>query len=128
MKLLLDTCTFLWMIAEVDKLSPTSREVLENGKNEVVMSQVSSWEIQIKYQTGKLHLTETPEVIVREGLNLHGIRYERIDDAAIWHLGKLPEYHKDPFDRLLIAHGLVCGMKILTPDTRIHRYPVPVLW
>jgi len=128
MKLLLDTCTFLWMIGESESLSPRAQEALENGNNILVLSQASSWEIQIKVQTGKLKLSESPEAIIREGLKLHDVSYAALDDAAIWHLGKLPDLHRDPFDRILIASALCGGMKMVTPDREIHRYPVPVIW
>lgn len=128
MKLLLDTCTFLWMIAHEEKLSPPAREALEDGGNTLVLNQVSAWEIQIKYQTGKLKLKDCPEILIRDGLKLHGVDYEPLADEAIWHLGKLPEHHKDPFDRMLVASALTCGMKVVTPDHKIHAYPVPIIW
>ena len=128
MKLLLDTCTFLWMIAQEERLSPPAREALEDGGNTLVLSQISAWEIQIKHQTGKLKLSERPEILIRDGLKLHEVDYETLADEAIWHLAKLPEHHKDPFDRMLIASALTRGMKVVTPDHKIHAYPVPVIW
>jgi len=128
MKLLLDTCTFLWMVGREEQLSPSAREALEDGDNTLFLSQISSWEIQIKFQQGKLRLTDTPEKIIEEGLRLHGIHYETLADDTIWHLGKLPAHHKDPFDRLLIASALCQGMKMVTPDPEIAKYPVPIIW
>ena len=128
MNLLLDTCTFLWVIDRVDQLSPGVRELLEDSTSALILHQASAWEIQIKYQTGKLGLRDRPEIIVREGLNRHGIAYHRMTDEAIWHLEKLPEHHRDPFDRLLISHALTEGLKLVTPDPRIHDYPVLCVW
>jgi len=128
MNLLLDTCTFLWMIGREEQLSPSAREALEDGSNTLFLSQVSAWEIQIKYQRGNLSLTDTPDKIVGAGLRLHGIYYETLANEAIWHLQKLPEIHKDPFDRLLISHALTRGYKLVTPDPEIAKYPVPVIW
>ncbi|HKK18601.1 MAG TPA: type II toxin-antitoxin system VapC family toxin [Opitutales bacterium] len=128
MKLLLDTCTFLWAAGKPGELSPSAREAIEDGNNELVLSQASAWEIQIKQQSGKLRLLGSPRAIVEEGLRLHGIAYQMIEDDFIWHLDKLPDHHRDPFDRLLIASALCGGMKIVSPDRQIHRYPVPVIW
>lgn len=128
MRLLLDTCAFLWMIGDAAKLSPRAREALEDGDNTLVLNQVSAWEIQIKAQSGKLALEGDPEWIVREGIDLHGVVYERLADEAIWHLAKLPDYHRDPFDRLLIASALTGGLKMVTPDRKISRYSLAVVW
>ncbi len=128
MKLLLDTCTFLWLAALESKLSAKAREALEDGRNTLVLSQVSSWELQIKHQNGQLGLADTPANFVAEGLRLHDIQYAPLSDAAIWHLQKLPSHHKDPFDRMLIATALTGSMQIVTPDQQIHRYPLPVIW
>ncbi len=128
MKLLLDTCTFLWVAGKPTMLSSCAREAIEDGNNELVLSQASAWEIQIKHQSGKLSLAGAPQSIVELGLRLHDITYQTIEDDFIWHLGKLPDHHRDPFDRLLIASALCGGMKMVTPDPQIHRYPVPVIW
>lgn len=128
MRLLLDTCTFLWMIGEVERLSPEARAVLEDGSNELTLHQASALEIQIKHQIGKLDLTDSPERIVAEGRKLHGVGYRTLSDSDVWYLRKLPMYHRDPFDRILIAHALGNGLKMVTPDPEIDRYPVPVIW
>lgn len=128
MNILLDTCTFLWMIDEVKRLSPKVREALEDGRNRLVFHQASSWEIQIKYQLGKLPLSNPPKEIVEKGLSAHGIEYQPMSDAEIWHLQKLPELHRDPFDRILISYALCEGLKFASPDPEVHKYPVPILW
>jgi PIN domain nuclease of toxin-antitoxin system len=116
------------MIDEVDHLSDTARKALEDGSNELVLHQASSWEIQIKYQTGKLKLRDSPEELIAQGLERHKVEYARLEDIEIWHLQKLPAHHRDPFDRLLIASALCQGMRLVTPDPQIHKYPVPIVW
>tara|TARA_R110002111_G_scaffold173700_2_gene239242 strand:- start:64 stop:450 length:387 start_codon:yes stop_codon:yes gene_type:complete len=128
MKLLLDTCTFLWTIGQAEQLSPKAREALENGNNSLYLSQISIWEIQIKFLRGNLQLTDSPEAIITEGLRLHDIQQTPLENSAIWHLAKLPTHHKDPFDRMLIASALYNGMQMVTPDPEIAKYPVPVIW
>lgn len=128
MRLLLDTCTFLWLISEPNRLGPDARDLVEDGDNELVLHQASALEIQIKHQIGKLRLSESPERVVREGLHLHGIRYQTLEDSDIWHLKKLPTHHRDPFDRLLISSALCHGWMLVTPDPEIEKYPVRTIW
>jgi len=65
-----------------------------------VFHQVSTWEIQIKYDLGKLPLPQPPSAFLREALTDSGIGYADIEDDGIYMLGKLPDWHRDPFDRL----------------------------
>jgi len=128
MRLLLDTCAFLWLISEPDRLGMDSRAAIEDGSNEIVLHQVSALEIQLKYQTGKLELSESPERIVQEGVRLHDLRYQSLTNSEIWFLKKLPPIHRDPFDRLLISCALEHALTITTPDKVIADYPVRTLW
>ena len=128
MKLLLDTCTFLWMIAAPDHLSDLARTTIENSADKLLLNQASAWEIQIKYQKGDLQLNAPPKQVIERALEVYPIKYENICDETIWHLQKLPDIHKDPFDRLLISHALTQGYKLVTPDHQILKYPVPVIW
>lgn len=128
MNILLDTCTFLWMIDEVDKLGDRVRSALEDSSNRVIFHQASTWEIQIKYDLGKLPLGRDPREIVRDGLVAHGVEYQTLQDEEIWHLQKLPPIHGDPFDRILIAHALSNGLRFASPDPQIAKYPVQIIW
>jgi len=128
MNILLDTCTFLWMVDDVSKLGPEARVELEDASNRVILHQASCWEIQIKYSLGKLPLARPPREIIRDGIQMHGIEYHNLQDEAIWHLEKLPPLHGDPFDRILVAHALCEGLKLATPDPIIANYPVPIVW
>ncbi len=128
MKLLLDTCSFLWMISEPDRLGGGARTALEDGENEVVLHQVSSLEIQLKFQIGKLKLANPPEELVTEGVRRHALHYQTLSDSEIWFLQKLPFHHRDPFDRLLIASALHFGLQIVTPDPLIDKYSVRTIW
>jgi len=128
MNLLLDTCTFLWMIDDVSNLGPEARVALEDASNQLVLHQASCWEIQIKYDLGKLALARSPREIISQGIAMHGIEYHSLQDEGIWHLQKLPPIHRDPFDRILISHALCQGLKLATPDPRIAQYPVAIIW
>jgi PIN domain nuclease of toxin-antitoxin system len=116
------------MISAPDQLSLPAKQALEDGNNRLSLSQASMWEIQIKYQTGKLVLTHTPKKTVEKGMERHDVDFCNIQNNAIWHLQKLPLLHIDPFDRILIASALCEGMTLVTPDPEIHKYPVQVIW
>lgn len=128
MTLLLDTCTFLWMADEQHRLSDKVRDMLENASNTLCLHQATAWEIQIKHSLGKLALPQPPRIAVPAAIAALGLDYHRLDDDTIYTLEKLPALHRDPFDRLLIAHAIHHGLPLLTPDPLIHPYPIRVIW
>jgi PIN domain nuclease of toxin-antitoxin system len=128
MNLLLDTCTFLWLIADSAALSASTRTLFADPANEVYLSAVSTWEIVAKHRLGRLPLPEPPQQFVPKQRELHQIRSLPLDEEAVLQLAKLPDYHKDPFDRMLICQGIAHGLTILTPDPAITQYPVRAVW
>jgi PIN domain nuclease of toxin-antitoxin system len=127
-KLLLDTCAFLWAIEGGDELSPTAREALVDPANDVFLSAVSVWEIAIKHGLGRLPLPEPPERYVPAQRSARGITALALDEDAVLQLPRLPALHRDPFDRVLVCQALAGGLSIVTPDPEICRYPVRILW
>jgi len=127
-KLLLDTCTFLWSIEGGQELSGVAQRALVDPANEVYLSAVSAWEIVVKHGLGKLPLPEPPEQYVSAQRQLRGIERWPLDEEAALHLHRLPPIHRDPFDRMLICQALVGHFTLVTPDEDIRRYPVRTLW
>ena len=128
MRLLLDTCTFLWLAADDAQLTPHARSMCRSPDNDVFLSALCAWEIAIKHRIGRLPLPESPVRYVvsrREALQLEPLAF---DEASAVHEGLLPPHHRDPFDRGLIAQAIVKGMTLVTPDPVIARYPVPIIW
>ncbi|RFC44630.1 MAG: PIN domain nuclease, a component of toxin-antitoxin system (PIN domain) [Verrucomicrobia bacterium] len=128
MTVLLDTCVFLWLADEMHRLSPRAREILVDPATVLRLHQVSPWEIQIKHSTGQLPLPHPPRVSVPLAIERLGLDYRTLDDDTLYTLEKLPPIHRDPFDRLLVAHAIYEGLPILTPDPKIHAYPVRTIW
>jgi PIN domain nuclease of toxin-antitoxin system len=91
-----------------------------------IFHQVSLWEIQIKYDLGKLKLPRSPADLFPLAIESTGFRTQGIEDEGIFLLGKLPSIHRDPFDRLLIAHAVLRGWEMATTDPVIRRYPLRV--
>lgn len=128
MKLLLDTCTFLWLTLNAKELSRAARKAFTDPDNEVFLSCVSAWEIAIKHGLGKLPLPEAPTEFVSNERGRHGIDTLALTEVATLTLGRLPDLHRDPFDRMLVSQAIVGGLSILTPDPLIQQYPVMTLW
>ncbi len=128
MKLLLDTCTFLWMITGDEQLSEDSRRLIINPDNEVLLSAASAWEIAVKNSLGRLPLPDDPARYIPKLRRAHGIDSLPLDEESTLYLGKLPALHRDPFDRVLVCQAMVHGLVLLTPDEAITQYPVRTRW
>jgi len=128
MKLLLDTCTFLWIASASPRLSKGAAALFLDDNNERYLSASSAWEISIKHALGRLPLPERPEIFIPGIRAASGIAALPIDEESALYAGRLPSLHADPFDRMLVAQAIVHGLTILTPDPQIQQYPVRVLW
>ena len=128
MKLLVDTCTFLWSNTDPVKLSPLARQLYLDPDNDLYLSAISAWEIAVKHMAGRLSLPEPAAQYVPSRRTANGIQTLELDEEAVLQLPKLPPIHGDPFDRMLICQAIVNGLAILTPDEWIMQYPVRVLW
>ena len=128
MKLLLDTHTFLWMDSQPDKLPLLVQEICRDPKNVILLSFVIVWEIQIKWQIGKLQLNQSLKQKIRSQQNSNQLQLLPITLEHIFALNDLPLHHRDPFDRLLIAQARVEGATLLSKDGAFEDYEVPLIW
>lgn len=124
MKVLLDTCAFLWIVTGDARLSDRARDVFRDPENEAFLSAVSTWEITVKHGLGRLPLPESPETYVPALRKKHEIAPLPLSEEATQYLGRLPALHRDPVDRMLVCQSIVEGLLLLTPDESITRYPV----
>ncbi len=127
MKLLLDTHAFLWFFDNPDKLSTPVRTALADPANACFLSVVSVWEIQIKTGLGKLSLSQPIEDAITLSAS-DGLQILPTDLNHVFGLAKLPDHHRDPFDRLLIAQALFEGLTLVTKDEKIQRYTCETVW
>ena len=128
MNILLDTCSFLWLVKRSEALSVNAVDALVEPEDEVYLSAVSAWEISVKYRFGKLPLPILPGQFVPKERARHLIAPLDLSERDTLHLHKLPSPHKDPFDRMLVCQDIEHSMTLLTPDPLIMQYPIRCLW
>jgi PIN domain nuclease of toxin-antitoxin system len=128
MRILLDTCTFLWITTDAVELTNNARQVFTNPENIVFLSCVSVWEIMVKNSIGKLPLPNAAVEFITEQRVKHEIETLALTEMAIFHLQELPRYHQDPFDRMLICQAIEHDLTILTNDNLIKQYSARTIW
>lgn len=128
MDLLLDTCTFLWLVTNSPRLTPTVKAAFADPNNTVWLSVASAWEIAIKHAAGRVDLPSPPDVFVQSERQRHGIDSLALTEEAAVHPALLPLLHADPFDRVLVSQAIVHSLVMVTPDPQIHRYGIRTLW
>jgi PIN domain nuclease of toxin-antitoxin system len=122
--LLVDTHALLWWRSDYSRLSSRAYEAIADGETSLFFSAASIWEISIKQALGKLDAPENLlDTMAERGfvelpvLSRHGIV-----------AGSLPQHHRDPFDRMIVAQAQSEKLAVVTNDDRIAAYDVPVLW
>jgi PIN domain nuclease of toxin-antitoxin system len=128
MNLLLDTHTFLWLVEGGPKLSAAAQAALADPANELYLSAASVWELAIKTGNKKLVLSDPLDLFVGKWTVAYQLAPLPIETAHALAVVGLPDHHRDPFDRILIAQALVEGMTLVSADANVAAYPVPILW
>ncbi len=128
MRLLLDTHAFLWWLTDDTRLPQPARRAIEAEANDKLISAASAWEIAIKHNLGKLPDADAiafdiPGNIADQGFQELPIT---VEDAA--RAGSLPDLHRDPFDRMLIAQALMHNLVFISNESLFDRYGVRRLW
>ncbi|MBE9213414.1 type II toxin-antitoxin system VapC family toxin [Plectonema cf. radiosum LEGE 06105] len=128
MKLLLDTHTFMWWNSSPNQIPEQTLSLLTQTNNQIFVSLVSVWEIQIKTHLGKLDLQASlSEIILRQQAE-NGVSLLSILLTHILELDSLPWYHKDPFDRLLIAQSRCENAVLVSRDHVFKAYDCQTIW
>ena len=128
MHALLDTCTFLWLAFEPERISAVARKILDDPATVRRLSQASVLEIVLKYRAGKLPLPEAPDVWIPSRREFFQLENLPLDERVIYRSGNLPDGHDDPFDRLIAAHAIESGSTLLSPDTPLSLLGAARLW
>lgn len=127
MKCLLDTHVVLWVAENSPMLSDIAKAAILDEDNEKYVSLASAWEIAIKLGTSKLRLDgglpEFFRMIDENGFHTLALKREYLLNVS-----RLPDHHKDPFDRLLVATAITEGLTLITIDENIHKYSIHYIW
>jgi PIN domain nuclease of toxin-antitoxin system len=128
MRLLLDTHTLIWFFAGDSQLSATARILIEDEDNNKLVSIASIWEMAIKESKGLLNLSLPLHEYIAQKLSFEDFNLLNINLDHLSQIVTLPFYHKDPFDRLLIAQAMVEGIPLLSKDSAFDAYSINRLW
>jgi PIN domain nuclease of toxin-antitoxin system len=124
LRILLDTHCWLWLCAEPERFSKETLRELADPKTDRLLSAASVWEIVIKHGLGKLSLPVAPGDFVPSRLAQTGTGVLNISAAHALRVAGLPDHHRDPFDRMIVAQALIEGLVVLTVDRVLRRYGV----
>jgi PIN domain nuclease of toxin-antitoxin system len=127
-RLLLDTHALLWWLLGDNALSAAAQAAVANEANQTFISAVTAWEIAIKHKQGRLPsaarlIVDLDDIIARQGFMELSITIRNAESA-----GGLPLFHKDPFDRMLIAQALAENLMLVSNEVIFDRYGALRLW
>ena len=128
MRAIIDSHALIWAVDDPERLASKAREVIGDSTNEILFSSSSIWELAIKVGLGKLILSLPFDTWMRQAvtdlrLTILPITIECADVQS-----KLENHHRDPFDRLLVAHARVWGVPIISSDPIFDRYGIQRIW
>jgi PIN domain nuclease of toxin-antitoxin system len=128
MKLLLDTHALLWMLSDAPELSATAKAAISDARQDKLLSVASLWEITIKVGLQKLTLGQPLHMFFKRLEIGHFIQLLPIETEHLLRLESLSQYHRDPFDRLIIAQALSEDCTLVSSDSTLDAYGVSRLW
>lgn len=128
MRALLDTHAFLWWIAGDERLSGRVSQIIAEGRNEIFVSAASIWEIAIKGRLGRLSIPGDPAKFIGAQIVENCFRGLPIVAGHALRVWDLPDHHRDPFDRMLVAQAQVEGLALVSRDPQVAHYDVEVVW
>jgi PIN domain nuclease of toxin-antitoxin system len=128
MRLLLDTHTFIWFVTDDPKLSPKAKAWIEDEYNEKLLGIASIWEMAIKHSIGKLSFKLPFMTFLEQQMQQNSISLLNIRVSHCGVIANLPLYHRDPFDRLIIAQAIVEQIPVVGADEVFDLYPIQRFW
>jgi PIN domain nuclease of toxin-antitoxin system len=118
----------IWFYIDDPQLSAAARLLIEYAANTKLVSPASHWELAIKVSLGKYALTESYEDFIQHAIFDNGFLILPIAPRHTAVLVTLPQHHKDPVDRLLVAQAMVEGIPLVSADPALDPYPITRLW
>jgi len=127
-KAIIDTHVFLWWISDHAQFSRLAKEFMRSPENEPLLSAASLWEMVYKQKAGLLHFPEPAGKFLAQQVAKNRFGILPIEGRHALALANLPDHHRDPFDRILIAQSLVEKLPIVSADVNLKPYDVEILW
>lgn len=128
MRLLLDTQAFIWAVSAPELMSPRVRRAVQEPANEVLVSAASAWEIAINVHLRRMELPDDPQRFVPDQIEANSFGRLAVQVRHALKVADLPDIHRDPFDRLLVAQAAVEELVLVTADPTLRRYPIETIW
>ena len=126
MNLLLDTCALIWLGMGGGGLTPAARRRIESAHT-LYYSSISAWELARLAQEKKIVLGASPRDFLSDLADAYGLVSLPPDDETMLRAAQLPEFHKDPADRIIIATALLRNLPVVTGDARFPPYGLRTL-
>lgn len=126
MRLLLDTHVCVWSAIRPTNLSSSAAEALRDPHNEIFVSAVSAYEIE--YKRARDALLQLLPTEIDDAVRLQGLAWLPITSQHCTIAARLPQHHRDPWDRILVAQAMQEGLQLVTVDHKLANYGVPILW
>ena len=128
MRYLLDTHAFLWFVLDDQRISKEARSIIEDSKNKIYFSAASAWEIAIKTKLARLKIKGEFESFIIEQLSTNSFVPLSITISHSLYTEQLPQIHKDPFDRIIIAQSKLEDLPLISKDKKIRKYKLAMIW
>ena len=128
MRYLLDTHAFLWFVLDDQRISKEARSIIEDSKNKIYFSAASAWEIAIKTKLARLKIKGEFESFIIEQLSTNSFVPLSITISHSLYTERLPQIHKDPFDRIIIAQSKLEDLPLISKDKKIRKYKLAMIW
>ena len=119
MKLLLDTHVLLWSLLEPDRLKEDVAFELNIPSNEIWLSPITTWEIMILVEKGRVILNQAPKTWIRRIFEKIPFKQARINHEVAIQSRLMDLSHQDPADRFLAATAMVYDLTLVTADSRL---------
>lgn len=130
MKIILDTCSIIWVISDPSQLSPKAAQLIESSESQIYVSPISCAEIACLAERGRIVLNQHWKVWFNHYLDLNCWQIIDINLAIIQEAYSLPDsFHQDPADRIITSTARTYNLTLITADKKILNYPhVETVW
>jgi PIN domain nuclease of toxin-antitoxin system len=128
MRYLLDTHAFLWFVLDDKRISTEAKSIIADSKNTIYFSAASAWEMAIKTKLARLKIIGDIEPFIIEQLSTNSFVPLSITISHALYTERLPQIHKDPFDRIIIAQSKLEDLPLISKDKKVRKYKLAMIW